>query len=132
MRSEHAVFQNIWEQRLEWALLALTLLFVSLIVVGVISQSKGVNYDRVLVPAFFFCGGLFFVLFGLNGIAKGQIVEKWTPYVLSAWIKALTQLFSMGNKNADIQAWKVTLGTVALLVGLFCTKTAISDLYKRA
>jgi len=113
-------------------LFALFLLFITLIVIGVICQLRGVNYDRILVPAFFFCGGLFFLLFGLNGIAKGQLIEKWTHYVLSAWMKALTKLFTMGSKSSETGTWKVILGIVALLIGLVCTKTAIADVYKRS
>ena len=130
MEMQQSIKLNSKEQKLEWTLLALASVFIILIIVGVISQSRGVNYDYILVPAFFFSGGLFFLLFGLNGIAKGQLIEKWSPFVLTAWTKAIMQIFVMKEKGAQTDVWKITLGLAAVLVGLICIATAINDIYK--
>ena len=118
------------EQKLEWILLILWLFFMLLIIVGIINQSRGINYDYLLTPLFFFSGGLFFFLFGFNGLAKKQLVEKWTPYILSAWIKLITRLFVTRDNDKERNAWKITLGTVAVIAVLICWITAFYDLYK--
>lgn len=132
MEMHQDVKLNSKEQKLEWILLALALVFISLIVIGVISQSKGVSFDHILVPAFFFFGGLFFLLFGLNGITKGQLTDKWTPYILSAWTKAIIKVFTLSNKKNQTNDWKITLGIASFLVGIVCTTIAVYHLYKSA
>jgi hypothetical protein len=130
MEMQKGVKLNTREQILEWTLLGLAVVFVVLCVIGIINQSKGINGDDILVPSFFFSCGLFFLSFGLNGLVKGQLIEKWTPYILYASIKAFARLFI--NKKADTanNAWKVVFGTMAILFGAVCVLTAIYDLQK--
>jgi hypothetical protein len=118
------------EQKLEWTLLVILFVFLLVIIAGIISQSRGVNYDYLLTPLFFFSGGLFFLLLGFNGLAKKQLVEKWTPDFLSSWIKAITRLIVPGDHDKKNEAWKISLGLVAISTGFICWITAFYDLYK--
>jgi membrane protein CcdC involved in cytochrome C biogenesis len=131
MKMQQDVKLNPKEQKLGWILLALFLFLMILIIVGITSQSRGVNYDYLLTPLFFFSGGLFFFFFGFNGLAKKQLVEKWAPYIFSAWIKLIARLFVTRANDKERDAWKITLGIVALIIGLICWITAFYDLYKR-
>ena len=130
MNMQQDLETNSKAEKLEWALLALFSFAMLLVVIGIISQSQGVNRDTLLVPSFFLSGGLFFVLFGTNGLTNGKLVEKWTPYVLRAWIKGITRLFIASSIDREKDAWKLTLGMIALIVGGGCIATGLYDLYK--
>ena len=130
MEMQKGVKLNTREQILEWTLLGLAVVFVVLCVIGIINQSKGINGDDILVPSFFFSFGLFFLSFGLNGLVKGQLIEKWTPYILYASIKAFARLFIKKKADTANNAWKVVFGLIAILFGAVCVLTAIYDLQK--
>jgi hypothetical protein len=117
------------EQQLEWALLVLALLFVLLVIAGIITQAREVRWDNVLIPMFFFCGGLFFVLFGSNGLVKGQLVGKWTPNILRTWMTAITRVFIKRSRDKKGDTWKITFGIASLILGIVCATMAFHDLF---
>ena len=128
MVTQQVIKLNYKERKLEWTLCAVALFFLLLIICGVINQLRGVNYDSVIVPLFFFSGGIFFILFGLNGFSKGRLIAKWTPFVIAAWIKAITKLFI--KRNNDNYTWKISLGVLTVCAGLVCVAIAIFDITK--
>jgi membrane protein CcdC involved in cytochrome C biogenesis len=130
MKMQQDVKLKSKEQKLELVLLSLFLFFIVVIIIGIVNQSRGINQDTILTPSFFFSGGIFFILFGFNGIARGQLIEKWTPWVLGSWIKAMTRLFVKQEDDKEKNAWKISLGITALIAGVVCIATGSYDLYR--
>jgi type IV secretory pathway component VirB8 len=119
------------EKRLEWVLLALFVLFAVIIATGVYSQLHGINYDRFLIPAFFLISGTFFTFYGSNGLKKGNLIAKWTPFYLYGLLKFL--LSKPGSMKAERAARfsKRILGISGFLIAIICFSFAILVIVKQ-
>jgi len=116
------------EKRLEWTLLVLFILFAITIGVGVYTQSHDMNLDRILIPVFFSISGLFFLLYGLNGVSKKNLIQKWTPFYIYNILQYFSErLGSVEKVKAKSSVAKI-LGICGLLISAICFSFAIWDI----
>jgi hypothetical protein len=118
------------EKRLKWILLLLFILLASTIGAGVYFQSHHINHDRLLVPALFFICGAFFLLFGRNGLMKGNLIQKWTPFYLFDLLQfVVVRLGKVPKERAKTIVGRM-LGVGGLLVAAICFSFALWDIVK--
>jgi hypothetical protein len=113
------------EQKLEWILIGIAVITALIIIKGIINQISNIDQDSVLTPLFFLLGSGFFILYGLNGIKKGQLTEKWTPILLRKWMNLFAWLIFKIAKVKDEDNWKVILGIFAISFGLISLYAAV-------
>jgi peptidoglycan/LPS O-acetylase OafA/YrhL len=118
------------EKKQEWLLLSLFILFAFTVGKGVYNQTHHIDQDNILIPLFFFIGGSFFLLYGLNGLRKGNLIQKWTPaYLFNFLVFILNRIFSLPKEKGKSLVARI-LGMAGIIVAVVCYLTAIVEITK--
>ncbi|HKZ68275.1 MAG TPA: hypothetical protein VJ111_18030 [Chitinophagaceae bacterium] len=118
------------EKKQEWLLLSLAILVFLIIIKGVYNQQYNIDQDRILLPLLFFIGGTFFFIYGLNGLGKGNLTPKWTPFLIFQISIFLTKRFTSLSAEKARQFVKRSLGVLGLLIGIGLLIISILTLIK--
>jgi len=117
---------NRKEKRQEWLLLSVSILLFLIVIKGVYNQEHNIDQDNILIPLFFLFGGIFFLIYGMNGLRKGNLTPKWTPFLLFQIALFLTKrLTSLTEENTREFVKKIMgilgliIGTGLLIIGIF-------------
>lgn len=118
------------EQKLEWILIILFLLFSCIILIGVFTEYMHLNYDDVLIAALCLSGGFFCIVLGLNGITNGNLIVKYSPFWMATAIQfLLKKIFSFTPDRAR-RTTAVSLGILFLIVALVMLAIAVEEMAK--
>jgi hypothetical protein len=118
------------EKRLEWILLLLFILFAMTIGVGVYTQSHNMDFDRILIPGFFSISGTIFLLYGLNGVTKRNLIQKYTPFYIYNILQYLIERLGSVEKEKAKSSVANILGICGLFISVICFSIAIWDIIK--
>lgn len=108
-------------------LLLLGLISLLVVVAGVVLQAKNISEPDFMIPMLFAVYFLFFLIIGINGISKGNILLKWNlPYFYELTNKIFYRTFfnSAPAKRSD-DSTKVFQGVCAVLLAMVCAYYAI-------
>ncbi len=109
------------EKKQEWLMLTFAILGFLTIAKGVYNQYYKIDQDYILVPLLMTMFSGYFFVYGINGLTKGNLTPKWTPFFIFQFICFLTKTIgSMTQDRARIFSTKL-LGALGLIisVGIF-------------
>lgn len=115
------------EKTQEWILLSLSIVSFLIIGKGVYNQYHNIDQDEILIPLILIIYAGIFLLYGINGITKGNLTAKWTPFfIFEIIIFLVRKLGSLTREKARIFTVQL-LGTVGLIIsiGFFITTIII-------
>lgn len=115
------------EKTQEWILLSLSIVSFLTIGKGLYNQYHNIDQDEILIPLILIIYVGIFLLYGINGITKGNLTATWTPFfIFEIIIFFVRKLGSLTREKARIFTVQL-LGTVGLIIsiGFFITTIII-------
>lgn len=104
------------EKKQELLMLAFAILACLTIAKGVYNQFHNIDLDYFLVPLFMATFTGYFLLYGINGVTKGNLLPKWTPsYIFQFICFLIRKIGSMPKERARTFSAKL-LGTIGLII----------------
>ncbi len=113
------------EKKQEWLLLTLAILFCLTIAAGIYFQAQKKDHDNVLVPIFFILGGCFFLVYSINALGKGNLIQKWTPAYIFKILFFLTKKLTSYTPDRAKRLVIKLLGIIGLIISIGLLITAI-------
>ncbi len=120
------------EKKQEWLMLIFAILALLTIAKGLYNQYHNIDQDHILIPLLLIMFGLYFFVYSINGLTKGNLIPKWTPFYLFQIMIFFTKKIGSNTRDkARILSIKL-LGIFGLIisVGLFILTTIVLTKYK--
>lgn len=106
------------EKKQELLMLAFAILACLAIAKGVYNQFHNIDQDYFLIPFLMATFTGYFLVYGINGITKGNLLPKWTPFYVFQFVCFLIRkIGSIPKQRARMFTTKL-LGTVGLIVSV--------------
>ena len=108
------------EKKQEWLMLTFAILGFLTIAKGIYNQYYKIDQDHILVPLLMTVFSGYFFVYGINGLTKGNLTPKWTPFFIFQFIYFLTKTIgSMTQDKARSFSTKL-LGALGLIISIGC------------
>ncbi len=119
------------EKKQELLMLAFSILACLTIAKGVYNQFHNIDQDYFLVPFIMAMFTGYFLVYGINGITKGNLLPKWTPSYIFQFICFLARkVGSMPKERARMFTTKL-LGTISLIISVVIFTMGIFQMIHR-
>lgn len=121
---------SINERRLEWLLLILTVFSFIIIGKGVYNQDHNIDQDFLLLSLLSTTYFIIFMILGMNGLKKGNLLPKWTPFFMFQLIaKIIMKTTNVSEIKAEVITQKI-LGIFNVLFGILLIVMTLTYLKK--
>lgn len=113
------------EKRIEIILLILAVVTFIIIGKGIYNEKNNINQDNILLPLIMFLYGIFFLIYSFNGLSKGELIGKWTPfYLVPLLVILIIRVIKIQKEKAE-KISRITIGILAFIVSLICFITGV-------
>jgi hypothetical protein len=103
------------EKKLEYFLIIIGILSLSVIGFGIYFQNNNINKDYLLVPTFFGLLSIFMGTYAYNGLTDANLIKKWTPFPIYDIIIWIVSKNKKDKKNVE----KITDIIISLIAIFF-------------
>ena len=104
------------EKKQELLMLAFAILACLTIANGVYNQFHNIDQDYFLIPFSMAMFSGYFLVYGINGVTKGNLIPKWTPsYIFQFICFLIRKVGSIPKERARMFTTKL-LGTFGLII----------------
>lgn len=115
------------EKKQELLMLTFAILAFATVAKGLYNQYHNIDQDHILVPLLMTMFGGYFLVYGINGLTKGNLTPKWTPFYIFGIVQFLAKrIGSITQDKARIFSTKL-LGTLGLIVSIVIFTFAITS-----
>ena len=116
------------EKKQEWLMLAFAISGFMTIAKGVYNQYYHIDQDYILVPLVMALFGGYFLIYGINGLTKGNLTPKWTPFYIFHVVCFLTRTIGSTKEGKAKSFSTKLLGVCGLLISIVCLTLAVKVL----
>ena len=116
------------EKKQEWLLLTFAILGFLIIAKGIYNDFYKIDQDYILVPLLMIMFGAFFLVYAINGITKGNLTPKWTPFYMFQLVCFLTKTIGSMTPDKARRFSTKLLGALGLIISMGCFSFAFISL----
>ena len=115
------------EKQQEYLLLTFAILSFLIIAKGVYNQYHNIDQDYILIPLITAIYGSYFLIYGINGFTKGNLIRKWTPFFVFNIVNFIIERTGFKRKDRSKIFTTKLLAILGLMisVGFFAATIAI-------